>query len=288
MTALTLAAALSCVKEEGAVRGCASEDGLIRFSAQELIHVSSETKAVETTTANLTSVYVTATNGTPGTGGEKTAFVSTLFTKDAGGSFRANEWWPKENPSYHFYGSSAPMSFTGGACTVTATNDKDVVCAFLETPAYGKVNTLELAHVFARIGTVSFSAPRGYTLSDVTTRITPRVGGAYNIRTGNGHTDGTGWSSVQTGQQTAISAANNGLYLVPGDYTLSVSYTLSRAGVTGATEWTKSYTRNATVSLQGGATNNLVGTVSGGDASEIQLTITLSQWETEDHTPEFK
>ena len=289
---IVFAIALSCAKrEQGEYNKAtyASDKKLIEFEAKELLRADAQTKVTEVTTANLTSIYVTATKGTPGTSGESVAFASVNFSKEqTGGLFRADKMWPEINPKYHFFGSSVAMSFSNGTCTISATNDRDIVCSYQETPVYGEVNTLVFTHIFARIGTVTFSAPTGYTLSGVTTKLTPKVSGVYNIRTGNGYTDGTGWSSLVAGSETTLSSSNNNLYLVPGDYTLTVAYTLSRKGTTGVVEWTKTYTKSATVSIEAGATNNLSGTVPKGEASEIQLSVTLSGWEEQNHQPEFK
>lgn len=241
----------------------------------------SQTKASEVTTANLTSFYVTATRGTVGSS-ESATFTSALFTGTPGDTYSGGRWWPSSNPYYHFYSSSVGMSFDANACTVLASNETDVVCAYLENSNYGVRNALVFSHIFARIGSCVVNAPSGFELSGTpVVRITPKVSGTYNIRTGNGYTDGTGWSGTVKGPVTVLSSSENNLYLVPGSYTLSVTYVLVKG------DWNHEFTKDASVSVIAGSVNNISMTVPSEVVEEIAVSVTLSSWGQHNHTPSF-
>ena len=72
------------------------------------------------------------------------------------------------------------------------------------------------------------------------------------------------------------------MYLVPGSYTLTVSYTLTKG------DWTQNFTKSASVTLVGGKINNISGTASGGNASEISLSVSLTPWGSNNITADFK
>ena len=238
-----------------------------------------ETKAsvVDESSLNGSGFYVSCTTGSAGS--EVQQWNNVLFSK-VGTYFVGpgdGKWWPSSNPSYHFMAANSAITFNAGGCTVAATNATDVVCAYLPNPTYKEPNTLSFEHVFARIGNVTFSAASGYTISDITVNITPKTGGTYNIRTGAGQTDGTGWSALTTGSATNIANAtpstkSNDLYLVPGRYTLSASWTATRGA------YTKVFTNKCVdVDIVGGKINAITATLTG-DASAVMFSVTVSAW----------
>ena len=219
---------------------------------------------------------VSATTGSAGS--ESSVWNSVTFTKDgATTDYKGDKWWPNSNPNYHFFASNAPITFAAAGSTVAATNATDVICAYMASPTYKSKNTLTFEHVFARLGDVEVSAADGYTISGVNITVTPKTGGTFNMRTGAGKTDGTGWSSLTTGTATAIANAtpgtkSNDIYLVPGTYTLTASWTAERGGYTediaGMT---------ADVVLTGGRVNKITTTL-GGNAQEVVFGVTVQPW----------
>lgn len=271
--ALMLAGALvSCGKTEGPdVR-----DGRIAFrvGAAPDIHVA--TKATDVTTSTLSTIYVSATTGTVGSA-ESEFWTSVNFTKGDDDVFRADKWWPLSDPHFHFYGANVPVTFAATGARVAATTETDVICAYLPSPTFEEPNVLSFSHVFAQVGTVSFSAPSPYALSDVTVLITPKVSGTYDIYAGYGQTDGTGWSGAADGPTASLNlSASNALYTIPGDYTLTVSYRLTVG------DYTDTFTKSAAVSLAGGMVNNISGTVPQGAAESIIISTTLTPWSDND------
>ena len=237
-------------------------DGQIVFGSEGL-DLSVETKATAVT--SLSSFYVTAVTGSAGS--ESNAWNSVQFSQVPGSSpasYAGGKYWPASNPGYKFYGSNVALNFAAGGTYVNASNATDVVCAYLSSPTYNTKNTLSFEHIFARLCRVDVAAQTGYTISNIQMYITPKTGGTYNLRTGAGHTDGTGWSSVATGSATLISnktgATNNDIYMVPGTYTITCSWVStdpSGASVTHTNE-------ASTLPIKGGATNN-ISVVLGGD-----------------------
>lgn len=265
------------------IAGCSKdvdsgESGVpIVFAANDVF--TAETKVDAVTTSNLTSIYVTATRGAMGTSSEQSFWTSVNFTKNAG-VFSANKFWPASDPGLHFYGSSAPMAFSSNACSVSVNTSSDVVCAVLPSPSYAQQNAFVFQHIFARLGMVTVNAPAGFSVSGVSVKVTPRTSGTYNLLAGNGFTDGTGWSGVTNGLETTLSTSND-LYLIPGSYDFTVIYTLSKG------DWTHSFTKVANASVIAGSVNNITMTVPSEQVSEIVISISLSSWGVQNHTPEF-
>lgn len=268
------------------LQGCSREVVRLETEAQILFNVSGsfdarvETKATEVTTANLTEFYVTATTGTIGSD-ETAAFSSVSFTGTPGGAYTGGKYWPSIDPGYHFFASSLPMTFSAGACTVAATTANDVVCSYIESPTYKGNNTLSFSHILGRIGTLSVSPSEGYTLSSLTVRVTPKVSGTYDLRTGAGHYDGTGWSGVAEGTETTLSASDNQLYVIPGEYELTFDYTLTKG------DYVEAFSKIATISVLSGVTNNISCTLPSGRAQGITVFVSLSSWNIEYHMPDF-
>ena len=117
--------------------------------------------------------------------------------------------------------------------TVEAENTEDVVCACLVSPVFQGSNTLAFKHLFGRIGTVSVQSP--YTVSNFQMSLVPRTGGVYRLRNGR-------WLSTTSGSSTSIApngvgSQENDLWLVPGEYLCTVSFTITRNLYTWTCNW---------------------------------------------------
>lgn len=244
------------------------------------------TKATAVGSANLVSngFLVNCVNGTPGA--DVQVWSNAHFTK-TGDVWKANKWWPLTNNSYRFYGvysldlaeesPALSMTYAAGGPTISASAAYDILAAYLEAPTYKSPNTLVFDHIFARVKNMTVTAIDGYTISGVTINITPKVSGMYNLYTGHGQTDGTGWTSTSTG--AAVNLANatpgtktNDLYLVPGTYTLSASWTATKDN------YTETFTNmTVDVSLVAGKTNNISVNLTG-NGTEIVFNVTVSDW----------
>ena len=247
-------------------------DGQIVFGSEGL-NLTVETKATEVT--SLSSFYVTAVTGSAGS--ESNVWNSVQFDQVPGSSpatYSGNKYWPSSDPSYKFYGSNVALNFSAGGTYVNASNATDVVCAYLSSPTYNTKNTLTFEHIFARLCRVDVAAQTGYTVSNISMYITPKTGGTYNLRTGAGHTDGTGWSSIATGSATLISdktgATDHDIYMVPGNYAITCTWTATDASGASVTHTNEA----STLPIKGGATNN-ISVVLGGD---IMLGVDLEDY----------
>ena len=231
---------------------------------------------VQTKTTAITSVpstlYYSMTTGTLGSA--ETSKKESASGNVGSGKIATGVYQSLTPTSYNYYVSNAAITFAASGSTISAVNTTDVIA--------GKVTSKEtnpsvkLDHVFARTGTLTLNTQSGYTLSNVSWKIessTAGTGGTYNIAKNI-------WTSVTALSSTAITETSD-LYLVPGDYTLSVTYTLTKG------DWKQTFTKKATVTLVAGKVNNISGTASGGNASEISITVTLTEWGTNNITATF-
>lgn len=267
-------ASVSCQKEGAAVSGAplpeASDE--IVFTAGGAFDATVETKATAVT--SLSSVNVLCVTGTAGS--SETTVFNSVFNSGAYG-YSGGKYWPLTDQSYKFYASNVDMTPAATGPTVSATTETDVVCAVLTSPTYKASNTLTMNHIFARVGYCRIMPPTDHTVSNLSVTITPKTGGTYSLFAGNGKTDGTGWSNVTTGTSTVIATQPNtrestGVYLVPGSYQLTASYTLSIG------DYSESFTKTSTVNLVGGKVNNITSTLPNSNATELKFVVTVAEW----------
>lgn len=232
-------ALLSCARETQPVASSSDE---IRFGARFGETVIGEwTKAAELT--SLGDFYVSASTGAAGA--ESSAWVSERFKELDPAVWSNGRVWPHDDPSWHFYASSAVMSHSADGALVSVDSSEDVVVAKLMSPAFGETNTFVFDHILTRLGVVNVSpAGSGYTVSDVNVSFTPMTVGVYNIRTGEWKdmypTDPVSVANPSAGSKT------NDIYFIPGKYTLSISWKVTDA------EGTRSYSNSREVDFEPG------------------------------------
>lgn len=271
VSAVALASLASCKKDVLADVVPAVDEVAFTVAGEGIISTTVETRA--SVVESLSSFNVGAVTGTAGS--SETEAWNAVFS--GGPTYTGGKFWPSSNPNYTFYASNSTLTASRTGYTVSASNSTDVVCAYLPNPGFKTTNKLVFEHVFARLGDVTVTAAENYSLSGISITITPKTGGTYNLFSGAGKTDGTGWSSTSNGSATGIANAtpgtkSNDIYLVPGTYTLTASWTATRGDsvqqFTGKTQ---------TVSLVGGKVNRLTTTL-GGSASEIEFTVEVTPW----------
>lgn len=215
-------------------------------------------------------------------GSDVEVWTNQAFTK-VGDVWEQDKWWPNDNQSYRFYAvypGSYTTTFAAGGPTIAATNASDILCAYKGNATYKSVNTLAFEHIFARLCDVTVSSVSPYTISGITINITPKTEGTYNLYTGAGHSDGTGWTSTTNGAAMNIANAtpstkSNDIYLVPGSYTLTATWTATKDNYT---QTFSNITKN--VSLVGGMRNNITVSFTG-NGTEIQFGVSVEAWGTE-------
>ena len=257
-----------------------TDSGKIRFLAEgPAIEMEVSTKATVNTSAQLETNGFLANAVKGSAGSDVEVWSNQLFTK-IGDAWEQDKWWPNADESYRFFGvypASYTTTFTAGGPTIAATTANDILCAYKGDATYKTVNTLTFEHIFARLSNVTVTAVEPYTISAISINITPKTGGTYNLYTGAGHADGTGWSSTTTGSVTNIANAtpgtkNNDLYLVPGQYTLSATWTATK----------DSYSQTFSniyvdVDLVAGKTNNITAALTG-NGTEIHFGVNVTAW----------
>lgn len=265
--ALTVLAAASCQKNQYCEAGMPAQ---VTFSVPGGLDIGVNTRAGVSPVTSLSAFNVTATSGAAGS--EKNEWDCIPFSKEDGSNvYKGGKYWPGSEVAYHFYASNAEIAFSPEGCTVISDGSADTVCAFNPNPVYGTQNTLAFEHILARIGKVTVNTQEGYDISDVKVSIKCPTGGKFNIRTGSGKTDGTGWTKDEA-HTVLLEAGDNDVYVVPGTYVISVSYVLKRDA------WTGSFEKNASVGIAGGRINNIIGTATGGKASDISFDISVAEW----------
>lgn len=282
-------AAVSCDKTAG------SPDPVVAGNPSQILFESNmfdafvETKATTPeTTETLTSIYVTAE------GKSSSGFSNVNFTK-GGSVFSGGQFWPSTDMEYDFYAASKSMASGGKGVSASNSEEKDIVCAYLPhgtgagKAAYGSTNSLVFEHIFARIGKCVILAPSGYTVSNLQVTFVPKTGGQYDIASGAGKSDATGWSNLSGTDSFTLATAINSqavidLYLVPGTYTLNASYTLTKGA------YSESFNKSCQVVIVKGKVNNIQTPSSGlpqGNASELQFNVQVNPWDNNDIEANF-
>ena len=238
----------------------------------DTIDMDVQTKATAIT-AIPSTLYLSVTTGTRGS--SETTKIASASVSPASGKIATGLYQTADPTSYNYYLSNCPITFAASGSTVSASNTTDVIAGTVTDNTTSPSVTLD--HIFARTGTLTLNTQDDYDLSNVSWKIASVTGGTagtYNIAK-------QAWSSLTTLNSTSIKGSSD-MYLVPGSYTLTVSYTLTKG------DWTQNFTKKANVALVGGKINNISGTASGGNASEISLSVSLTQWGSTNITADFK
>lgn len=232
---------------------------------------------VQTKTSAITSVPSTLNYSmTTGTlGSEETSKKGSTSGNVGSGKIATGVYQTLSPTSYNYYVSNAAITFSASGSTISAANTTDVIAG---TVTSNETNpSVKLDHIFARTGTFTLNAQEGYEISGISWKIqsgsSGGTKGTFNMATKM-------WSSVSALAQQSV-ASGTDLYLVPGNYTLSVTYTLKKE------DWTNTFTKTASVKLEAGKINNISGTAVGGTAEEITLSVTLTAWTDNDITITF-
>lgn len=296
---LALLAAMACNKQENATP-VTYDDGLITFTTG-----SPRTRATgvtEVTTASLTQFNVIATSGTTT---QTQVWNDGVFTGTPGGNYTGGKYWPSSSVSWNFYASNAAMTFAASGATIAvADSNNDIVADYIEGATYKTSNALTFEHILCQLGTVTMKGPDGFTVTDLKVSLQPIYSGTYNMRT-DAWTRGTASAAVYVFGTAATgvdlpaatntaTSVDNDLWLVPGQYQLTATYTISKG------DWSNSYEKHATVTLLQGVNNNLSlpdldnnGVPDpnipdpSSDVSDIIFTVTVTPWSDQDIPANF-
>lgn len=226
-----------------------------------------ETKASAVT--SLTSAYWGASTGTS----TESVKWSTASASVSSGKISTGKYQTASPTSYNYY--VANQTFTVAGDMTVADNSNDIVAGRLAAST-STAPSVTLNHIFSRINTLTANAPSGFTISGISWKITGYstvngTAGTFNMKSQS-------WTSASTkiASATNISTGSD-MYVIPGEYTFTVSYTLTKG------DWSKSFTKSGRVTLTGGKINNISTTVpdptgSTGGPEQIVLTVTITAW----------
>lgn len=278
---LTCLFVASCNKQNPVAEPVAAT-GEIVFNLADSFDATVSTKATAVT-AVPANVFWAATTGTRGNSAEakKWDVNATAAKATSSGKLATGQYQTATPTAYNYYvaNNAITVPATGNVTMTIANNNTDVVAGFVAASTSTNPS-ITMDHVFARTGSLTMSAQSGYTISGISWKIVGKstingTAGTYNLSTG-------AWTAASTKLASAINiTSSSDMYLIPGTYTLSCTYTLTKG------DWTQTFTKSADVTIVGGKINNITGSASGGDASEIVLNLSVAAWGTENHTPSF-
>lgn len=279
---LMLSAVLvSCTKTDApeASSSEVSSDGRGVFDMGEIIlgvsdgfDASVQTKATAITAVPST-LYWGASTGSAGSETSKWAAVSASVSSN---KIATGKYQTATPTTYNFYVANQTFSIAAAKTTMTvANNNTDILSARVSSSS--TTPAVALGHIFARTGTVNLNTQSGYSISVSSWKIVGKseingTAGTFNMTTNS-------WESASTKltSQTSLSSSSD-MYLIPGTYTIYVTYTLTKG------DWSGTFTKHADVVLQQGKVNNITGTANGGAASGIELSLSVTDWGTNNIT----
>ena len=271
----SLAGAASCNKIPGTDVPGPEKEIILQVEASE-VDINTVTRATEISSIP-GSLYWLASSGT---WKSETLKYPNATASVALGKINTGKYQTLSPTAYNYYLSNASMTFAAGGSTIYASGDTDVIAGCTGAATASTAPSVTLDHVFARTGTftcITQTTPISYELSDVSWKIQSKAGGTggtagtYNIALGKGQGTGTGWSDVTALAQTAVTNTSD-MYLVPGMYTVTVTYTLTKG------DYVETFTKSGDVTLVAGKVNNITCTAIGGNAQEIVIGVSLSPW----------
>lgn len=283
---LFLACALSCActkQNDHAGTSVPDRQIVFRTSVPEVI-VGTKAGVNEVTESNLDNIAVMATTGAAGS---ETQVWNTWIEK-SGSDFHSGKYWPLENPGYHFYAANSSLVIDPSWEVILDRSEQlpvDIVCAtvwspvfFSMDPALYRGENLAFEHVMARIGTISASSSKGYSISGLTVRISDYCYEAdYHLRTGEWVYDYRSDSktllvNADGSSRNNNTTANNGGAILPGTWEITASFQLRKG------DFSNQYTKTGTVNLAKGKITSIVIDISIDDAVECTFNTSVSPW----------
>lgn len=189
-----------------------------------------------------------------------------------GGGVSTGKYWPL-GAVYDYMVSNVPF-FTGTG-VIAASNDIDVVVGTMPGVRDNSCN-VDMKHIFARTSSLTLDTQAGYEISEIVWKIKSK---GEESGTAGHYTIGSGWAANSTAplEEREFSGTSD-LYLIPGTYTVTVSYTLTKG------DYRESFTRSADISLYEGCLNSIKGSAVGGNAVGLSLSVTVEPWGANDIT----
>lgn len=232
-----------------------------------LLDIDVQTKATALS-AVPSSLYWSATTGSAGSETSKWD-CGPNASSVSGGKIATGKYQTSSATTYNYYVSNQKIAFAAAGSTIAADNGVDVIAG--KASSSNVSPSVAMDHVFARTGSVSCSASNGYSLSNLSYKIKSKgnntgTKGTYNIQKGT-------WSAATAlAEQTFDSGSD--LYLIPGQYTITVS------GTESIGDYSKSFSASADIELLAGKINNISATRNSSGAQGISISVSLNPWGT--------
>lgn len=241
------------------------QQGTSRFSELEITFVNEKvlpdyspvTRAVQVT--DLESFNVTAIKAGTVLWEETATFEDGIYT--------TGRFWSESDEGESYYASNGTVYSDESVPYLLydrSSDDLDLLAAVNASPTYRGNNPLAFSHLLTRIGTLSVQTVNGYSATGLSAVLeSPLTSGKWSF-------DGT-WSDLAEGADESLSQGANNIWLIPGTYTLTVSYTLSASG------YSVSCTGSAEVTLSAGQINMI--TVTAGEHAGISVSASVLPWD---------
>lgn len=218
---------------------------------------------------SLSSFHVLCINGALASGYESSVF-SDIFYSTGSGYYEGDYYWPNSSVGYSFYASNKSLNMSVSGTYLTAEPLTDVVVAKVSSATYKEVVPLTFNHIYAKIGYCNVTAPSGFTVSGLKVKMTPNTGGRYYVYKGT-------WSNFTTTTLTLASTTDNTSsienLIVPGTYTLSLSYTLTKDS------YTETINNSLSLTFVAGKKNNIEITLPAGNVTSPGGGLVIDPWE---------
>ena len=179
---------------------------------------------------------------------------------------------------YNYYAANA--SFTAGGDMSVPNNYYDIVAGRTYS-SNSTTPSVTLNHIFARTGSLTFNYPSGYSVSSVSWEIVGYssvngTAGTFNMRTQS-------WTSASSTLSSYISLTDSSnYYLIPGSYTVKITFTLTKG------EFSKTYTQTGVVTLAANKINNITATTTTNEAAFVTFTTSIATWTSSNGSMNFQ
>lgn len=223
-----------------------------------------DTKATAVTSIP-SSLYWGASTGSLGS---ETAKWSAASSSVSTNSISTGKYQTLSPTTYNYFVANQTFSVSTSCTMTVANNNTDVICGKVSSSS--TTPSVTLNHIFARTGSFTLNTQTGYSLSNVSWSIVSKgsvtgTAGTYNLSSDT-------WTSRSAALASTAVTSSSDLYLLPGEYTITCNYTLTKG------DWTNTFSKTADITLVKGKVNNVTATAIGGNASEIVIGLSLTAW----------
>lgn len=236
----------------------------IRIGVSNPINVTTKVTPVTVIPATL---YWGASRGSAGS---ETSVWACTSGAVSGGEIATGKYQDPTPVAYNYYISNRSFTIGAASTNITADGSTDVIVGSVRSCT--DVNpSIELTHIFARTGTLSFTSQAGYTMTNVSWSIKGK--GAVNGTAGTFNLSTMSWTSSSGSLPETVFTSSSDIWLIPSVYTVSCTYTLTKG------DYTKTFTKSGDVTFLPGKVTNISGSASGGDATDITFLVSINGWD---------